>query len=344
MSAKETKKLDWMEVGQQKAVALSVKAEAKTWMANTIGKQDQVETKKMPSTHFMGPTLPPEATPTLLAPMPVPERPPPPPKQPEPSVDPYIAKLTAEVSKGVGRLPDNHYNAWIKIPAKKAHQHAYARHEDGSFSSRPTYRDLSHARLRYDRHHEDRKGWRSKWHPKTLDYRTVDELGLEVKTLNELRLSQSQPAKQHAETYVEQMIVKGKSSSSQATATQQQPSQAKPSGKPLSTPSLTPNLPSLPPHAGTKQIYGGDGSFGSAFLLEPEKPVYGEVKPKVKDGRVNKTTQYVFYKIDVPDEEIPGVRPNSSRQSSQAKAAKPQRQHSRNTLPHSTSPSLFQLV
>ena len=50
MSAKETKKLDWMEVGQQKAVALSVKAEAKTWMANTIGKQDQVETKKMPST------------------------------------------------------------------------------------------------------------------------------------------------------------------------------------------------------------------------------------------------------------------------------------------------------
>ena len=59
---------------------------------------------------------------------------------------------------------------------------------------------------------------------------------------------------------------------------------------------------------------------------------------------MNKTTQYVFYKIDVPDEEIPGVRPNSSRQSSQAKAAKPQRQHSRNTLPHSTSPSLFQLV
>ena len=100
MSAKETKKLDWMEVGQQKAVALSVKAEAKTWMANTIGKQDQVETKKMPSTHFMGPTLPPEATPTLLAPMPVPERPPPPPKQPEPSVDPYIAKLTG---RGVER-------------------------------------------------------------------------------------------------------------------------------------------------------------------------------------------------------------------------------------------------
>ena len=226
--AKETKKLDWMEVGQQKAVALSVKAEAKTWMANTIGKQDQVETKKMPSTHFMGPTLPPEATPTLLAPMPVPERPPPPPKQPEPSVDPYIAKLAAEVSKGVGRLPDNHYNAWIKIPAKKAHQHAYARHEDGSFSSRPTYRDLSHARLRYDRHHEDRKGWRSKWHPKTLDYRTVDELGLEVKTLNELRLSQSQPAKQHAETYVEQMIVKG--TSSRAAKPQQaaaKPSQAK---------------------------------------------------------------------------------------------------------------------
>ena len=119
------------------------------------------------------------------------------------------ARLEAELQQEVGQLPPNHYNAWIRLPPKLTHQTSYARHEDGTFSTKPLWRDLSRARGRYDRQHGPHKGWRSKWHPKTLDYRTVDELGLPVSTLNELSRSYASTAKQHAESVVEQMVVEG---------------------------------------------------------------------------------------------------------------------------------------
>ena len=119
------------------------------------------------------------------------------------------ARLEAELLQEVGQLPPNHYNPWIRLPPKLSHQLSYARHEDGTFSTKPLWRDLSHASARYDRHHGPHKGWRSKWHPKTLDYRTVDELGLPVSTLNELSRSYASTAKQHAESVVEAMVVEG---------------------------------------------------------------------------------------------------------------------------------------
>ena len=58
---------------------------------------------------------------------------------------------------------------------------ATARHGDGTYSSKamPCHpAGGAECRERRDRQHEPGKGWRSKFHPKTLDYRTVDELGM----------------------------------------------------------------------------------------------------------------------------------------------------------------------
>ena len=55
------------------------------------------------------------------------------------------------------------------------------------------------------------KGWRSRWHPKVLDYRTVDELGLAVETLENERLPKTAAAKAHAEQLVDAMLIEGAS-------------------------------------------------------------------------------------------------------------------------------------
>jgi hypothetical protein len=82
--------------------------------------------------------------------------------------------------------------------------------------------------------------------------------------LNELRLSHTSAAKQHAEALVEQMVVEGAQ--------------------------LHPD---------------GDGSLGSSLMLKENMVVVGEVKPIIRKTE----TQYVFYRIDVPDEKIPvGLR------------------------------------
>ena len=89
---------------------------------------------------------------------------------------------------------------------------ATARHGDGTYSSKaqPCHpAGGPERRLRYERQHETSKGWRSKYHPKTLDYRTVDELGLTIAQLDEHRLPKTQVIKQQAEAMVDEMIVEG---------------------------------------------------------------------------------------------------------------------------------------
>ena len=64
-------------------------------------------------------------------------------------------------------------------------------------------------RLRHERHRGPDKGWRSKFHPKILDYRTVDELGLKVHELDAEAQPRTKAAKQAAEVAVEEMFVEG---------------------------------------------------------------------------------------------------------------------------------------
>ena len=112
--------------------------------------------------------------------------------------------------------------AYIKLPPHRF-THATARYGELSFqvpprdaySSRPLHRDLTVERARYDVQHQPGKGWpkpecgHSKFHPKGLDYRTVDELGLPVEQLDEQRLPRTQVAKHQAEQLVDAMVVEG---------------------------------------------------------------------------------------------------------------------------------------
>ena len=59
---------------------------------------------------------------------------------------------------------------------------AHSRTEDGRYSSRPEPRDPT-TRKRREWQRRDGQGWASKNHPTTLDYRTVDELGLKPEEL-----------------------------------------------------------------------------------------------------------------------------------------------------------------
>ena len=73
---------------------------------------------------------------------------------------------------------------YIKLPNYKF-VHAHARHEDGTYSSRPNHlRNM--ARERREEHRRPSQGWPSKFHPRVLDYRTVDELGLPIDELEDL--------------------------------------------------------------------------------------------------------------------------------------------------------------
>ena len=163
----------------------------------------------------------------------------------------------------VGGLPDGHYNAWIRLEPKK-HETAYARHTDGSYSSRPTWRDLSHARARHERQHQPPKGFRSKWHPKTADVSTVDELEMKVETLNRLQVPPRRAAKLHAEAVVDAMFIEGAELQRRA-----------------------------------------DGDFEPAQPIKPGKTIVGEIKPI--DRKLN--SQYNFYRVEVPDLDIPvGLR------------------------------------
>jgi len=170
-----------------------------------------------------------------------------------------VKALEEKLKSEIGALPPGHMNAYIKLPIKTKHDNAFARHEDGSYSSRPVHRDMSMARERYERQHLDHKGWRSKHHPRTKDYRTVDELGLPVEKLEELSGSYSAAAKLHAETYVDHMFIEG------------------------------------------AELRANDNdSFANTILLQPDKPVYGEVKPLNR----KLDTQYVFYRIHVTDQRL----------------------------------------
>ena len=55
---------------------------------------------------------------------------------------------------------------------------AHARKEDGSYSSRDPHLEHVQTHQRRDYQRRDGQGWSSKLHPKVLDYRTVDELGM----------------------------------------------------------------------------------------------------------------------------------------------------------------------
>ena len=59
---------------------------------------------------------------------------------------------------------------------------AHSRHEDGRYSSRPEPRDPT-TRKRREWQRREGQGWASKLHHLTLDYRTVDELGLKPEEL-----------------------------------------------------------------------------------------------------------------------------------------------------------------
>ena len=180
----------------------------------------------------------------------------------------------------IGDLPPGPCS-YIKFPTYKPHSvtvtrgrgppvtvTSTARHEpreptEWTYMSREMWRDPD-KRARHEEHHKEGKGWRSRWHPKVLDYRTVDELGLPIKTLDDERLPRTQAAKQYAEQVVDNLLVEGEELLVEQGI--------------LVTPSI---------------------------LLQPNKPVYGEIKPAPK----KKETQFVFYKINVPDRDIPvGLR------------------------------------
>ena len=136
--------------------------------------------------------------------------------------------------------------AYIKLPVHKF-QHATARFGEltvpvpprDAYSSRPLHRDLAVQRLRREVHREPGKGWpaaacgRSEFHPNALDYRTVDELGLTVEKLEELQVSRTAAARQHAEQVVDDMLVEGAELQQLAGGLGAQPSLDLESGKPM---------------------------------------------------------------------------------------------------------------
>ena len=144
---------------------------------------------------------------------------------------------------------------YMKLPIAKF-THATARlgeleHQatpHDAYSSRPLHRDLTVERSRREVQHQPGKGWpkktcgRSEFHPKTLDYRTVDELGLLVEQLDEQNYPRTVLAKQAAEQYVDNMVVEGAELLREAE--------------------------------GNAQV--------ESIALEPGKPVMGEIKPMHK--------------------------------------------------------------
>ena len=136
--------------------------------------------------------------------------------------------------------------AYITLPIHKF-QHATARFGEltvpvpprDAYSSRPLHRDLAVQRLRREVQREPGKGWpaaacgRSEFHPNALDYRTVDELGLTVEKLEELQVSRTAAARQHAEQVVDDMLVEGAELQQLAAGFGAQTSLDLESGKPM---------------------------------------------------------------------------------------------------------------
>ena len=132
-----------------------------------------------------------------------------------------------------------------------------------NYCSRAAPRD-HHRRERHEWHRRPGNGWKSSYHPKTLDYRTVDELGLPLEQLEEQRTPKTQEAKHYAEQVVDIMVVEG------AELLRERGNKEKPS-----------------------------------HVLTPGIAAFGEIKP------VNRKpdTQYAFYRINVPDRDVPvGLR------------------------------------
>lgn len=139
------------------------------------------------------------------------------------------------------------------------HEPTDANPSHGSYMSREMWRDPD-KRTRHDRHHEEGKGWRSRWHPKVLDYRTVDELGLTIEELDNERLPKTAVAKAYAEQLVDNMLIEG------------------------------------------EELLIEEGKITlQPTTLQPDRTVYGEIKPVNK----KRDTQFCFYKINVPDRDIP---------------------------------------
>lgn len=134
-----------------------------------------------------------------------------------------------------------------------------------NYSSVPLHTDIVPQRQRYVRQHRAGVGLRSHFHPKTLDYRTVDELGLPLEQLEEHRLPKTTDAKQHAEQLVDAMVVEGAELLRESEGRAHNPSVA----------------------------------------LTPGVPVSGEIKPVARKIE----TQFAFYRITVPERDIPvGLR------------------------------------
>ena len=184
------------------------------------------------------------------------------------SISPFIRLAVTFSSEmlevdGIGALPVGP-NAYIKLPIHK-HVKATQRHahlsEIETYSSRVAGTEMPMKRERFERHHRPGNGWRSAYHPKVLDYRTADELGLPLEQLEEQQSPRTQAAKQYAEQVVDFMVVEG------AELLREREGQREP-----------------PSH-----------------LLTEGKSVFGEIKP------VNRQleTQWAFYRINVPDREVP---------------------------------------
>ena len=104
-------------------------------------------------------------------------------------------------------------NAYVKLPITKNQPKVTLREgwrkEPECFRSREFTGVDPERHERHARQHRQGEGWRSTFHPKVLDYRTVDELGLHYETLEEERVPRTQAAKQLAEQVVDNLVVEG---------------------------------------------------------------------------------------------------------------------------------------
>ena len=103
---------------------------------------------------------------------------------------------------------------FMRLPIRDANEpRATARggvHVGGSEFSTIVYTGIDHERTRrYEKHHRKGVGFRSTFHPKVLDYRTVDELGPRglPEKLDLERLPRTKAAKRLAAERVDEMFV-----------------------------------------------------------------------------------------------------------------------------------------